>query len=141
MRAVLDANILIAALLGSRRTLKLVASASYQWYAPQRIVEEITKHKPLLCERSRQSFGEFEETMAALLLFVRLLDPAEYEAFMEVATKGIGERDRNDADYVAAALAVHAYFLWTNDKDFTAQGLVPTKTTHQLLQEAGEPLF
>lgn len=50
MKIVLDANILIAALLGSRATLTILTSQHYNFYVPERILEEIRKYKSFICD-------------------------------------------------------------------------------------------
>ncbi len=56
----------------------------------------------------------------------------DYREHLEKAQKVIGERDIKDADYIACALAKKADFIWTNDKDFSSQDLVATKTTYEI---------
>jgi len=57
----------------------------------------------------------------------------DYEAHFPAAYKAMAARDPTDADYVACALAVNADAIWTQDKDFSAQGFVPCKATAGLI--------
>jgi len=132
-RVVLDANILIAALMGSRGTITIITSGHYALYVPRRIFDEIHKHRDIICERLKQDATLFDEGFAALFAFITPLEYVKYESFMEKAINTMRHRDLKDADYLACALAVNADFIWTNDKDFTAQDLVPTKTTDQFI--------
>lgn len=50
-------------------------------------------------------------------------------------SKTVMTRDVQDADYLACALAIHADFIWTNDKDFLTQQIILTKTTQQFIDE------
>lgn len=134
MKIVLDANILIAALLGSRATITILTSQHYLFYVPKKILEEIKKHKLFICEYSKQSPEEFETNLHALLVFITVLEPIKYEHFMQ-ESKVAMTRDVQDADYLACALAIHADFIWTNDKDFSTQQIVRTKTTQQFIDE------
>ena len=43
MNIVLDANIIIAALLGSRGKLNILTSQNHTFYAPKKIIDEIKK--------------------------------------------------------------------------------------------------
>ena len=135
MRIVLDANIVIAALLGSETALKIIISQKHQFYAPHKIIDEIKKYKQYICGKAGQTAEEFHINFEALLIFIKVLDYAEYEAYTEKAKAAIAERDWNDTDYIACALAASADFIWSNDKDFTSQKLIPIKTTEQLVKE------
>ncbi len=39
MRIVLDANIILVALMGSRATLTIITSQNHQFYVPRKIIE------------------------------------------------------------------------------------------------------
>ena len=54
---------------------------------------------------------------------------------MDQAKKAISKRDMEDADYIACGLAIKADFIWTNDKDFKIQKIIPAKTTKKFLEE------
>lgn len=45
MNIVLDANIIITALLGSRGKLNILTSQNHTFYAPKKIIDEIKKYK------------------------------------------------------------------------------------------------
>ncbi len=131
MNIVLDANIFIAALMGSRSHIVIITSYHHKFYAPRKIIEEIKKHKEYICERSGYTSEEFDAAFNALVVFVKLMERSEYNAFFKQAKHALEKRDLKDADYVACAQVVHADFIWTNDKDFSVQNLVKTKTTQR----------
>lgn len=135
MNIVVDANIIIAALMGSRATLTIITSQNYNFYAPKYVVQEVEKYKKFICEKSLQKSEDFDMNLRALLFFIREVDYGGYIMFMETAKKAIGERDMKDTDYIACALAVEADFIWTNDKDFTNQNVIPTKTTKIFIED------
>ncbi|MBI4143962.1 putative toxin-antitoxin system toxin component, PIN family [Candidatus Woesearchaeota archaeon] len=135
MRIVVDANIIISALTGSRATLVIIASQNHILYAPKKIVEEILRHKQDICEFTGQTSEEFYVNYEALKTFIIILEEAEYARFMTKALETISQRDAQDADYIACALLKNAEIIWTNDKDFTSQSLIPTKNTKELIEE------
>ena len=135
MIIVVDANVVIAALMGSRGRIVILTSQNHSFYVPRKIIDEIRKYKDLICRRANQKPEEFETNLEALLLFVETIEYVEYEQHIEKAQKVIGLRDSKDADYIACALQVSADFIWTDDKDFTAQKLVKTKTTNQFIED------
>ncbi|HLC84917.1 MAG TPA: PIN domain-containing protein [Candidatus Nanoarchaeia archaeon] len=133
MIIVVDANI-ISALLGSRGKLTILTSQNHIFYAPKTIVKEIRKYKSEICEKSGQSPAEFDVNFDAVLAFITEIDPIEYEPHVKDAYNAIGRRDSKDTDYLACALAVHAAFIWTEDKDFSSQNLVAVKSTDSFIQ-------
>ena len=135
MKVVLDANIIIAALLGSNATLRLLVSPEHELYAPHKIIDEIKKYKQYICEKSGQTEEDFTINFEALLAFIDVLDYSDYEKQIEASKEAIAERDWKDTDYLACALAIQADFIWSNDKDFSAQQLVLMKTTQQFMND------
>ena len=136
MRIVLDANIIISGLMGSRGTIAILTSQNHSFYAPKKIIEEIRKYKKEICEFSNQNSEEFEINYDALFAFINVLDLVEYEPFMDKAKEIIGKRDIKDADYIACGLTVNADFIWSNDKDFQkVQDIILVKTTDQFIEE------
>ncbi|MBI2139776.1 hypothetical protein HYU14_02540 [Candidatus Woesearchaeota archaeon] len=135
MIVIVDANILISALVGSRRVLALLLSEKYSFYTPGKIAREVRKYRLEICRKAGYSEEIFEGYFNFLFLFVKLVDEFSYVACMQKAISILGMRDIKDADYLASALSLSAAFIWTDDKDFTAQHLVKVKTTAQFIAE------
>ena len=135
MKLVLDANILISALLGSRRTIGLIRMGQHTLYAPRKIVDEVIKYAADICEKSEQTRDEFNDTLAALLVFVNVVPPEKYAQNLDRARSLLEKRDANDAEYLALAFAIQADAVWTNDKDFTVQTDIRILSTNALLAE------
>ena len=96
MRIVLDANIIISGLMGSRGTIAILTSQNHSFYAPKKIIEEIRKYKKEICEFSNQNSEEFEINYDALFAFINVLDLVEYEPFMDKAKEIIGNPSLTD---------------------------------------------
>lgn len=135
MNIVVDANIIIMGLMGSRATLVILTSQQHSFYAPAKIVREIRKYRALIFEKMNTTPGEFEEYLWALLQFITILEPQEYEEYISQAKITLEQRDNADVDYLACALAIRADFIWTQDTDFTAQNLIPIKNTAQFIED------
>lgn len=135
MKIVLDANIVIACLLGSRGKLVILTSQNHKFYTPKIAVTEIIKYKELICEKMELTSEEFDRNLEALLFFVCMIDYDSYKGYIENAEDSIKKRDIKDKDYIACALAIHADFIWSDDKDFSSQKLVAVKTTEQFIEE------
>ncbi len=134
-RIVVDANIIIATLFGSRVILIILTAQNYSLYAPQYIIKEIRKHKEAICKEARKMPEEFENEINALLRFINIIDEENYTYFMNKAEEIMKKRDIKDATYIATALRINANFIWTNDKDFREQKIVKTKNTNEFIED------
>lgn len=135
MIIVTDANIIIAALLGSRGKLTILTSQNHKFFAPRKIIEEIKKYEKEICQKVGCTSEEFKENLEALLFFIEAIKTKDYENYLEKSKTAIKDRDSEDADYIACALHVKADFIWTEDKDFSKQNLVKIKTTEEFIEE------
>ncbi|MBI2135808.1 PIN domain-containing protein [Candidatus Woesearchaeota archaeon] len=135
MIIVIDANIIIAALLGSRGKIAILTSYNPRFYAPSFVIDEIKKYKQQICAKMNWTFEEFNIYLEALLVFITLIDYEDYERYLEKSLSAIKQRDVKDADYIACSLLISADFILTEDKDFSEQKLVGIKTTAQFIDE------
>jgi predicted nucleic acid-binding protein len=128
---VLDANILIRAVLGSRvRNLLMENAEAIKFFAPDSAYDEARKHLPALLKKRGLAS---KPAMAVLDLLVTLVEPMElelYENLKEAALKRIAIRDANDWPVLACAMALGCA-VWTEDADFFGAG-VATWTTDRV---------
>ncbi len=132
-KVVIDANILITALMGSWKTFEIIDSGECIFYSPSTIIKEVQKHLGHVCKKTQRRPDEMYGRFCSLLKCIEVIQNNAYYAFLEIAKEHMA-RDVSDAEYLACALAVKADFIWTNDKDFTSQKLVPCKTTDQFIK-------
>lgn len=128
---VLDANILIRAVLGRRvrQILEEYATRGAKFYAPAHSYAEAERHLPDLLKK----FGKVGEVSAELHYLESLVEPLEielYAVFEKEARIRLVGRDEEDWPVLAAAFAL-ASPIWTEDKDFFGTG-VPTWTTKHI---------
>ena len=128
---VIDANILIRAVLGSR-VLGLLRkyAGQVEFLAPDTAFQEAREHLP---EILNARGVPVEQAMAALDLvaeIVNSIDPDTYLRFEPVARERIDRRDEDDWPVLASALAL-GYPIWTEDTDFFGCG-VATWTTDRV---------
>jgi predicted nucleic acid-binding protein len=107
---VLDANILIRAVLGTKvRNLLMDHAESVKFFAPDSAYIEAKKYLPALLQKRGVAS---KPAMAVLDLLVTLVEPMElelYEKFKEPALKRIAIRDANDWPVLACAMALARY--------------------------------
>lgn len=128
---VLDANILIRAVLGSR-VLSLLHKYADQveFLAPDAAFDEARKWLPEILERRQVPVAP---AMAALDLIAGLVQTIECEVYSQheaVARQRIDRRDEDDWPVLAVALVFDCP-IWTEDTDFFGCG-VATWTTDRI---------
>ena len=125
---VLDANILIRAVLGRRvRGLLQAYEDSIVFYTPDVCVDDAREYIP----RVLISRGDDPETGTAVLdqveLLVQPVDEALYRDFGQLARERVAARDVEDWLVVAVALMLSAP-VWTEDRDFFGSGIATWTT-------------
>lgn len=133
-RLVLDANILMRAVLG-RRVRQIIETHSEHaaFFAPDIAFADARRHLP---DVVRKRGGDEEAVLAALELLdavARNVDEVESEAYetqRSAALARIQSRDPDDWPILATAMALDCP-VWTEDNDFFGAG-VPTWTSDRV---------
>ena len=128
---VLDANILIRAVLGKRvRQLITEHATNVSFFAPDTAYAEAREHLPALLERRGVSGAAALATLDALEMVVRPIEAELYQPLEQQARARISERDPDDWPALACALLLGCP-VWTEDADFFGTG-VATWTTSRV---------
>ena len=128
---VLDANILIRAVLGSR-VLSLLRKYADQieFLAPDTAFQEAREHLPQILERRNVPLAPALAVLELVAMLVQTIEIEAYSRFESVARERIGRRDEDDWPILASALALDCP-IWTEDTDFFGCG-VATWTTDRV---------
>src|ERR1019366_5987781 len=129
---VLDANILIRAVLG-RRVRHLVdtyAARGVRFFAPDIAFDDAEKYLPLLLKKRGITQTDVAAWLEYLRNFIEPVTPELYAAFEHEARQRLRGRDENDWPILATALAM-ACPVWTEDADFFGTG-VAVWTTNRI---------
>jgi len=128
---VLDANILIRAVLGSRVLALLRKFAGrVEFMAPDVAFREAREHLPGILEARKIPAAPAMATLDLLTGLVQAVEAETYSAYESVARERIDKRDEDDWPVLAAALALDCP-IWTEDTDFFGCG-VATWTTDRV---------
>lgn len=128
---VLDANILIRAVLGQRvRELILMNAATVQFFAPDVAYDDARKYLPALLEKRGIPVISAMEWLDRLEAVVCPLEADLYDTAKTDALRRIAIRDADDWPVLACAM-VMACPVWTEDADFFGTG-VATWTTDRV---------
>jgi len=140
---VLDANILIRAVLG-RRVRELIekyAGRGIRFFAPDVSFDDAEKYLPLLLKKRDKPHVDASASLEYLRNIIETVDPELYAVFESEARQRLRGRDESDWPILATALGL-ACPIWTEDADFFGTG-VAVWTTNRIeiyLQEQAESL-
>jgi predicted nucleic acid-binding protein len=128
---VLDANILIRAVLGKRVRELIVDSADrVQFFSPDVAYADARKYLPALLEKRGIQSESAMAVLDALETIVLPLEQGVYVDFKAQALQRIAMRDADDWPVLACAMTI-ACPVWTEDADFFGTG-VATWTTDRV---------
>lgn len=134
---VLDANILIRAVLG-RRVRELIVDNAHvvQFFAPDVAYADARKYLPSLLEKRGVKSEPAMAVLDALESIVRPLELGVYEGLQTQALQRIAIRDADDWPVLACALTIGCP-VWTEDADFFGTGVATWTSDRVELYLAG----
>jgi predicted nucleic acid-binding protein len=127
-----DANVLLSAVLG-HAALKVFTETDLGVLTTMGVLQEVREYLPFVAKQHRVVPQALEGQLR--LLAVRECEPYEYAPKLEAARRALGEREPDDVDSLALALAFDLP-IWSNDRDFEDAG-VEWYTTARLLRRLG----
>ena len=134
---VLDANILVRAVLGERvRQLITDHAAEVSFFAPDTAYAEAREHLPALLLKRGVPAAAALATLDALEVLVRPIAAEMYQQQEQQALARIRERDPDDWPAVACALILGCP-VWTEDADFFGTGIATWTTSRVKLYLGG----
>jgi len=128
---ILDANILIRAVLGQKvRDYLLKFSSKLDFFTPDTCIKETEKYLPILFEKRGISSKLPLEVFFNIKCLLQIIDKNVYQERAIEARLRMKNRDIKDWPIVASALLFNCP-IWTEDKDFFGIGL-PVWTTDRI---------
>jgi predicted nucleic acid-binding protein len=120
---VLDANILIRAVLGKRvRALILENASTVKFFAPDMAYADARKYLPALLEKRGVASAEAMHVLRQMESIVQVMDHELYVGMRNQALQRIAIRDADDWPVLACALSMGCP-VWTEDADFFGTGV------------------
>jgi predicted nucleic acid-binding protein len=128
---ILDANILIRAVLGKRvREILEAHFARVRFFAPDTAFAEAREHLPEILLKRGIDPKAAVAVLTELEVLIGCIDGETYGLFETAARQRLQKRDEEDWPVLAAALALECP-IWTEDADFFGAG-VATWTTDRV---------
>ena len=131
MLLVVDANVLVAAMLKDGQTRHLLIFRTHRFVIPEFIFEETKEHLDELSERTGVSSEKLWQTLQELVTQAKItaIKIEEFEDKLQEAN--VITPDIKDIQYLALALKKDCA-IWSNDKELNEQKKVRIITTEEL---------
>ena len=128
-KIVLDANILLRAVLGERVPELLERyHRSVRFCTPSPCYAETREHLPIILNRrSHVDLGMTLHVLNTLQAIIEPVDEVVYASFEAEAKQRISERDIDDWPLIALAMSLDCP-IWTEDRDFFGTGIATWRT-------------
>ncbi len=132
MKLVVDANVVMSALIADSKTRELIVTLEADLVTPEVVHSEIETHETLIVEKSGMDLERVRQFVELLFEYVETVPASEFHQYIERADRTIGDTDPDDVLYLASALGCNAG-IWSDDSDFDEQDLVPVFTTGEVI--------
>lgn len=132
MKLVVDANVVISALIADSKTRELIVTLKPELLTPEVVHDEIRNYETLIIEKSGMSPDRVQQFIDLLFEYIETVPASEFHQYIEEAEEAIGDTDPDDVLYLACALARHAG-VWSDDSDFDEQDYVPVYPTSEVI--------
>jgi len=133
MKLVIDANIIISALIADSKTRELIVTLEPDLLTPAFVHDEIGNYEDLIVEKSRMEPDQVTQFIELLFQYIEVVPADDFYPDIERADEAIGDTDPNDMLYLACALTSDAA-IRSDDSDFNEQSLVEVYSTSDVIE-------
>jgi predicted nucleic acid-binding protein len=131
MKLVIDANVVISALIADSKTRELIVTLEPDLLTPAFVYDEIENYEELIVEKSGMEPDRVAQFIDLLFQYIEVVPADDFYPAIEKADEAIGDTDPDDVFYLACAIATDAA-IWSDDSDFEEQDLVDTYSTSDI---------
>jgi len=132
MKLVIDANVVISALIADSKTRELIVTLEPDLLTPAFVYDEIESYEDLISEKSGMNPNRVAQFIDLLFQYIDVVPASEFYPAIESADDAIGDTDPDDVLYLACAIANDAA-IWSDDSDFNEQSMVETYSTSDVI--------
>ena len=133
MRLIVDANIMLSAMIKDSGVRKIIISGAHELFIPEYALQETLMYIDLISKKNKMSRGQNGQLLSVLLNYMNLVKPSLYTGKLKEALQIMKKIDEKDTPYAALALSIDNDGLWTADKDFDKQNKIKVWKTKDLL--------
>ncbi len=132
MIIIIDANIIIAALIRDSFTRKLIILSKIQLYYPEIMLEELREHKDEIMAKSGLDENTYDRLLKTILKRVVIIPTEQITDYLSEARKIMESIDIKDTPFIAAALSYENSIIWSDDKHFKRQKVITVYNTKEI---------
>ncbi|MDY6776452.1 MAG: PIN domain-containing protein [Halobacteria archaeon] len=132
MKLVIDANVVISALIADSKTRELIVTLEPDLLTPEFVHDEVENYEDMIAVKSGMEPDRVEQFMDLLFRYIETTPADEFYQSIETAKEAIGDTDPDDVLYLACAIERNAA-IWSDDSDFDRQDLVDTYSTSDVI--------
>ena len=132
MKLVIDANVVISALIADSKTRELIVTLEPDLLTPAFVYDEIDNYEELIVEKSGMKPDRVEQFIDLLFQYIEVVPADDFYPAIDSADEAIGDTDPDDVLYLACAIASDAA-IWSDDCDFDEQNLVEAYSTNDVV--------
>src|SRR3989344_2275787 len=132
MIIVIDANIIISALVKDGKSAELLVNPNLQLHAPEFIMEEVNKYRDEILEKTYRTLESFSLILSDILLLVKIIPKSDFEEYIDEVI--LFSPDEKDKTYLALALKLNCP-IWSNDKKLKEQNRVKIYSTEEIIEK------
>ncbi len=132
MKLVIDANVVIFALIADSKTRELIVTLEPDLITPAFVHDEIGNYQDLIVEKSGMEPDRVAQFIELLFQYIEVVPADDFYYAIEKSEAAIGDTDPDDVLYLACAIACDAA-IWSDDSDFDEQELVEVYSTSDVI--------
>jgi len=132
MIIVIDANIIISALVKDGKSAELLVNPVLELYAPEFFMEEIIKYKDEILGKTHRNLEGFSLILSEILLLTKIIPKSDFGDYIDEVR--LFSPDEKDNTYLALALKLNCP-IWSNDKGLKEQTRVKIYSTEEIIDE------
>jgi len=136
MKIVVNTNRIIAALVKDGLSRKIITHFDAELITVGFGKKEIENHREEILKKARISEDSLDLVLEKLFQKLIVLDDRVIEGHLEEAEDIIGNIDKDDVPFIAAALATNCV-IWSDDHHFKKQKRIEVYTTKELIERLG----
>jgi len=134
MILIVDANVIISALIKDNKSRELLTIPPFTLYSPDTLLDSINKYREEFIEKSGLSAEDFETLLNFILDKVTIVKQEEYNSELEQADEIMGHIDIEDVNYIALALSIQNDGIWSDDAHFQKQDKIKVFKTEDIVK-------
>lgn len=131
---IIDSNIIFASLLRNGLVRKILLGSYFKLFTPEETFNETNKYSSEIAKRGGFSEDEFQNIFLAILSKIKIISKEFYFSKIDEAVDIMKDIDKDDAPFIALALAIENDGIWSEDRHFHEQKNIKAWKTKEIIE-------